>query len=183
MIPIAGLTAMLIYTGYRLAHPNEFKHMLEIGVGQLAVYITTIMAVLSTDLLAGIAIGMALDLILHLFHEVRVRSLFNPKLELTKLEQGKWRIEARHAAIFSNWIPLRRHIERIRRDGNHLEIDLSGTRLVDHTVMCKLHEMEREFEREQLSFSVTGLDAHKPLSKHRLAARRNEGAELGLTGA
>jgi MFS superfamily sulfate permease-like transporter len=183
LIPIAGLTAMLIYTGYRLAHPHEFKHMLEIGAEQLAVYVTTIVAVLATDLLVGIAVGMALELFIHVVQGVPLRSLFKPKLELQEVEQGKWRIEARHAAVFSNWIPLRRQIEKIRRDGKHLEIDLSGTRLVDHTVMCKLHEIQREFERESLMFEVTGLDSHKPRSKHRLAARRNKAARVSLTGA
>jgi MFS superfamily sulfate permease-like transporter len=157
--------------------------MLEIGAEQLAVYVTTIVAVLATDLLVGIAVGMALELFIHVVQGVPLRSLFKPKLELQEVEQGKWRIEARHAAVFSNWIPLRRQIEKIRRDGKHLEIDLSGTRLVDHTVMCKLHEIQREFERESLMFEVTGLDSHKPRSKHRLAARRNKAARVSLTGA
>jgi hypothetical protein len=43
---------------------------------------------------------------------------------------------------------------------------------VDHTVMSKLYETQREFERENLTLSITGLDAHKAFSSHRLAARR-----------
>jgi MFS superfamily sulfate permease-like transporter len=173
MIPIAGLTAMLIYTGYRLAHPNEFKHMLDIGIGQLVVYVTTIVAVLATDLLVGIGIGIALELLIHVANGVPVRSLFKPKLEVQQLEDDQWQISAQQSAIFSNWIPLRRQIDKVRRNKNNLVLDLSETRLVDHTVMCKLSEVEREFERDNLILSITGLESHKPLSKHRFAARRN----------
>jgi MFS superfamily sulfate permease-like transporter len=172
MIPIAGLTAMLIYTGFRLAHPKEFKHMLHIGVEQLAVYVTTIVAVLATDLLVGIGIGIALELVIHIINGVPIRSLFKPNLELREVGNDKWRIEARHSAIFSNWIPLRRQIEKFRKDKKSLVIDLSATRLVDHTVMSKLYETQREFERENLSLAITGLDSHKAFSSHRLAARR-----------
>jgi MFS superfamily sulfate permease-like transporter len=183
LIPIAALTAMLIYTGFRLAHPHEFKHMFNIGKEQLLIYVTTIVAVMATDLLVGIGIGIALKLVIHIANGVPLRSLFKPFLEVEELEMDKWLIEARHSAIFSNWIPLRRQIEKIRREQKNLVIDLSGTRLVDHTVMAKLYELEREFAQSGLSFSVVGLDAHQPVSNHRLAARRNTAAAAEMERA
>jgi MFS superfamily sulfate permease-like transporter len=51
-------------------------------------------------------------------------------------------------------------------------VDLSDTRLVDHTVMEKLHELERDFEREGLRLEVVGLDNHRPLSAHPFSARK-----------
>lgn len=172
MIPIAGLTAMLIYTGYRLAHPHEFKHMFDIGAEQLAIYVTTIVAVLATDLLVGIGIGIALKFLIHIFNGVPVRSLFKPYLDVEEVDDTHWQIEAEHSAIFSNWIPLRRQIEGIRQKKKNLVVDLAGTRLVDHTVMTKLHELQREFEQDGLTMSVTGLEGHRPFSNHAHAARK-----------
>jgi MFS superfamily sulfate permease-like transporter len=77
-IPMAALASMLIYTGFRLAHPKEFVHVFKVGREQLAVFVTTIIAVLATDLLIGIAIGIALKFLIHLSNGVPIKSLFRP---------------------------------------------------------------------------------------------------------
>ena len=54
----------------------------------------------------------------------------------------------------------------------NLVIDVSDTKLVDHSVMEKLEEMERDFEQEGLSFEVRGLESLKPLADNAHAARK-----------
>ena len=57
---------------------------------------------------------------------------------------------------------------------SHLaELDLSRTRLVDHSVMEKLHDLEKEFAAAGKRLSVIGLDAHTPLADHPHAARKS----------
>ena len=63
------------------------------------------------------------------------------------------------------YVPLDEALSRV-------VVDLSGTRLVDHTVMEKLHALEREFEDRGGRLHVTGLDGHRPLSRHPYAARK-----------
>ena len=104
---------------------------------------------------------------------VPLRSLFKPYLDIVEEGSDTYRINASHSAVFSNWILFRRQIVQaglVHR--RNVIVDLSETRLVDHTVMEKLHEMEREFEREGLRLDVTGLDNHLPLSRHPRSARR-----------
>jgi MFS superfamily sulfate permease-like transporter len=180
MVPIAALTAMLIYTGFRLAHPHEFKHMYEIGWEQLVVYVSTLVAVMATDLLKGIAIGIVVECVIHALNGVPLRSFFKPYLDVEELDGSTYQIEARHSAIFSNWIPLKRKIEKIRHDKKNLVIDLSGTRLVDHSVMARFQEMAMDFQQDGLQLSVVGLDEHKQFSAHPLSARkRRPPAPLG----
>jgi len=173
LIPLAALAAMLIYTGFRLAHPREFMHVLKVGPEQFLIFVTTIVAVLATDLLVGIAIGIALKFCIHLVNGVPARSLFKPYLEVIPESDQTYRINASHSAVFSNWILFRRQIvDAGLLQRKNVVVDLSNTRLVDHTVMEKLHELERDFQREGLKLEVVGLENHRPLSKHPHSARK-----------
>jgi MFS superfamily sulfate permease-like transporter len=172
-IPMAALAAMLIYTGFRLAHPREFMNVLRIGREQLVVFVVTLLAVLATDLLIGIAIGIATKAIIHIANGVPLHSLFKPDIQVADDDGQTVRMVAYKSAVFSNWIPIRRQIERAGLwEGKNVEFDLSETRLVDHSVMDKLHEMEHDFEQQGLSFKVIGLDSHQPFTGHAQAARR-----------
>ncbi len=172
-IPLAALAAMLVYTGFRLAHPSEFVHVYRIGREQLAIFVTTLVAVLATDLLIGIAIGIALKMLIHLLNGVPIGSMFKPFLEVEDVDDNTSRIIARESAVFSNWIPFRRQIEQIGLvQHRNLLVDLSDAKLVDHSTISKLEEMQRDFEQEGLKLELIGLDALQPLSPDAQAARR-----------
>ncbi len=173
LIPLAALAAMLIYTGFRLAHPTEFVHAYRIGKEQLVIFVATIVAVLATDLLVGIAIGIGVKLLIHLINGVPIRSVFKPYLNVEKKGEDTVMVFARYSAIFSNWILFRRQLVTLGlRERKNIVLDLSQTKLVDHTVMEKLHDMQLDFEQAGLRLDVVGLDDHRQLSQHSLAARK-----------
>jgi len=137
------------------------------------IFLATLVGVLATDLLIGVAIGIAVELAIHLIYGVPLRSLFKPFLDIEPRDDGTCVIRAGGSAIFSNWIPFKRQIEHIGlSQRNNLVIDLSETRLVDHSVMEKLHELQEEFEQEGLSLELSGLESHRKLSEHLFSARR-----------
>ncbi len=172
-IPLAALAAMLVYTGFRLAHPSEFVHVYRVGREQLAIFVTTLLAVLATDLLMGIGIGIALKLVIHNINGVPLRSMFKPFLDVEDVDESTSRITARGSAVFSNWIPFRRQIEQLGLvQRRNMIVDLSGTNLVDHSTLEKLEELQRDFEQEGLRLELVGLDALQPLSSNAHAARR-----------
>jgi MFS superfamily sulfate permease-like transporter len=172
MIPRAALAAMLVYTGFRLAHPREFLHVYKIGREQLVVFVGTIIAVLATDLLIGIGIGIAIELLIQFINGVPLVSLFRPQAEVRQIDERTWLICPRDAAVFFNWISIRSRIERHGLAQNmNVIVDLSETRMVDHTVMAKLRELEREFATKGIALAVIGLDKHVSLSHHPASAR------------
>ena len=58
MIPLATLAAILFVVGYKLAKPALFKQMYTQGWEQFVPFVVTVVAILLTDLLKGIGIGM-----------------------------------------------------------------------------------------------------------------------------
>ena len=58
MMPLSVLGAIVIYTGYKLCAPKVWKHVAHIGSEQLFVFLATVLATVTTDLLWGIAVGM-----------------------------------------------------------------------------------------------------------------------------
>ena len=171
LIPLAALGAMLVFTGTRLAHPKEFVHTFQIGLDQLAVFCLTIFVTLAEDLLLGIFAGISLELALHLFNGTPLRNVFSANTAVKAENDTTVTLAVRGAAVFTNWLSLKPKLVKAA-EGKDLVIDLSDARMVDHTVMEKLHELGEEFKLKERSLTVTGLTRHTTFSRHPYAARR-----------
>jgi MFS superfamily sulfate permease-like transporter len=57
-IPLAGLASILLYIGYKLSTVGLYKGMYHLGWSQFLPFLTTVLAIVFTDLLTGIAIGL-----------------------------------------------------------------------------------------------------------------------------
>ncbi len=170
-IPLAALGAMLVFIGYRLASPQEFIHMYHVGREQLIIFVSTIIGVLATDLLMGIAIGIGVNMALHLKNGAPMLSLFKPQILVERDEGHAVTVKVKDSAIFSTWIALKKTLDGLASE-SHVVLDLSETFLVDHTTMAKLHEMEKEFKEKNSTLVITGLEQHQPLSNHPEAGRK-----------
>jgi MFS superfamily sulfate permease-like transporter len=178
-IPLAALAAMLVYTGFRLGSPKEFLNVYKIGREQLLIFATTVVAVLATDLLVGMAIGIGVKFVIHVLNGVPMRSLFKPYLDVEARGDNTVVITARESAVFTNWIPFKRQIEQLGLvQQNNIVLDLSDTKIVDHSVMERLHEMELDFEQAGLQLEVLGLESHQQTSAHPLSTRKRSLARI-----
>ncbi len=173
-IPLAALGAMLVYTGFRLANPQEFVRTYRIGSDQFVVFVATIITTLATDLLIGISVGIAIKFAFHLWHGLPFRAIFNA--DVYEVSQGDTQtvLIVRDAAVFSNWLGLRATICKAFEKVDDVVLDLSRTRLVDHTVMEKLHQLTDDMGHVNKKLTIIGLDDHLSLSKHPLAARKSK---------
>ena len=62
-IPLATLAAILLLVGYKLAKPATFLHFWHYGKYQFIPFIATLLAVVFTDLLKGVALGVIISII------------------------------------------------------------------------------------------------------------------------
>ncbi len=170
LIPNTALAAMLITVGVKLAHPKEFIQTFKIGKEQLAIFLVTIFFTLFEDLLVGIAAGVILKMFIHLYNGTPISSFFKAPTQVS-FEGNTYWVEIDKSAIFTNYLGIKRKLEAIP-PGFDVTIDLKGTRLVDHSVMENLHHFEHEYRNEGGTVTIVGLEKHKAVSKHNLAARK-----------
>lgn len=81
LIPRASLAAILLIVGYKLTKIDLFKKMFKLGWAQFLPFIVTIIAVIFTDLLKGIFIGMAFS-----FYFILIKNYKNSH-KITKTNQ------------------------------------------------------------------------------------------------
>lgn len=171
MIPNAALSAMLVYTGFRLAHPMEFVKTYKVGKEQIVIFLTTIFFTLAVDMLVGVFAGVVVKFLLNMVHGASLRAAWKPGIECERTGETSGKIVVHDAAVFSNWLVVKRKIDEFG-PASRLTVDLGDVRYVDHSVMEKLHELEADFKRAGGELMVVGLEDHKKLSNHPQAARK-----------
>jgi len=179
MVPVAALAAMLIFVGFRLASPTEFRHIYHIGKEQLIIFLVTIVATLSTDLLIGIAAGIITKVIIQLVYGVKLSHIFDPKIEV-KTEHDIQYVYVPRAAVFTNYLNLKSKLEALPK-GKKIHLDFCDSPYVDHTVMENITRFKNDYESSGGQMEILGLEHHKALSDHPLAARKNQKREVVLS--
>lgn len=179
LIPNAALAALLVYVGFRLAHPREFVHAFKVGPEQLVVFVTTIVVILMTDLLIGFAAGVAMELLFHVLNGASVGRLLGAEVEVVDVDAKAALLRVRGPAVFSNWLGLRKKLLSAGEDRD-VVVDLSETTLVDHTVMDKLRGLEQEFAAKGRQLDIRGLKAHTPLGWEKTSAHKRRGTEAAV---
>ncbi len=168
-IPLAALAAMLVYTGARLASPSELRHARSIGPDQLLLFSTTLLVTLASDLLIGVAAGLALKIALHLLRGVSPRELVATRIEQRRVGDAL-HLTLHGAATFVNLLAVRRALAALEDDVGRVVIDLDHVRLVDHTFLNRLASMAEEWPSATLEYR--GTDGLRPVSSHPHASRR-----------
>jgi MFS superfamily sulfate permease-like transporter len=178
MIPISALAAMLVFTGFKLASPKEFKHMYQIGIMEFEIFVVTLIAVLATDLIIGIVIGILFKYILILFKGTKFKELFKSNLDICHMGEVKT-IYLKGSQIFSNYLSLKKKMDSGVQKYNELILDFSEVEFVDHTVIEHLEDYARLAKLNGKEVHIKNTNGLNPVSNHPLAARdRRKKAKL-----
>lgn len=170
-IPLTALAALLVFTGFRLASPKEFAKTLSVGVDNFIVFVITILGVLATDLLVGVAIGIVAELIIHLSRGLKLGNVFSLAYHVKQSNPDTYHIQVSGAAVFSNYIAIKSLVTEYPQ-GKTIYFDLTEAELIDHTVMEFIHHYAEEYNHNGGKCEIIGLTHHQPYSDHHLAARR-----------
>lgn len=127
MIPKAALAAILIYTGYKLAKPSLFKMFFKKGWNQFLPFVITIIAILVTDLLKGVVIGIVIGLAFILYSNFR-------SAVLLVSDGQKYLIRLRKDVSFLNKPIVKRTLEEVPENA-YVLIDASRADFIDKDII------------------------------------------------
>ena len=136
-IPVSCLAAILLLTGFKLASPKVFGKMWQGGKDRFVPFLVTVFAILFTDLLVGVVVGLAVSLGFILASNMRkpLRS------QVERHHTGEIRrISLANQVSFLSRGALERALQ-MANTGTHLLIDASETNYIDSDVL----ELIREF--------------------------------------
>ena len=170
LIPLASLAAILFIVGYKLAHPSKFIAMYKLGWNQFLPFMITISAILFTDLLRGIGIGLVAS-IFFILKSNYVKSFWMTTVE----EAGKTvhRMTLAESVFFLNKGDIQAALLKIE-PGAKLVIDGSDSVHIDQDVIDLFNDFEtnagfQDIEVERIDFQKEAKTDDDPARVKRLA--------------
>jgi MFS superfamily sulfate permease-like transporter len=158
-IPLATLAAVLIFVGYKLTKPALFNEIYAKGTNQFYPFIITIVAILFTDLLIGILIGITAGIFFIL------KSNYKNTVVMAK-DGDHYLIKMRRDVTFLNKPKIKNLCERIP-EGAKVIIDLSKTQFVDQDVRELIEDFKKQSEFRNISLDVRESERHKELMQQK----------------
>lgn len=165
LVPLSALAAVLLLTGYKLAKPKLFFESWEKGFDQFAPFIVTVLAILATDLLKGMAIGMAVGLAFVLYAN------WESAISLTR-DGNHYLLRFKKDVSFLNKAPLRAYLESVE-EGGYLIVDGARAGFIDRDILETLEDFIKAAPEDGIHVelrNIRGLVRRAPLTDQPLVA-------------
>jgi carbonic anhydrase len=140
-IPLASLAAILLVTGYKLCNPALFKKVISHGKYQWVPFVVTVIAIVFTDLLTGVGIGLGVSILALLYGNYKNSYFFHKE----KHHQGEAiLIHLSEEVSFLNKASIKLTLEHLPENSTVI-IDAYDSQYIDHDVL----ELIRDFKDVQ----------------------------------
>jgi MFS superfamily sulfate permease-like transporter len=171
MIPLASLAAILLHTGYKLAQAALFKQMWKKGLDQFIPFIVTILAVVFTDLLTGVGIG----LLIAMFYILKNNMInaFSYRMEESPSHEKMTMVLAEEVS-FLNKASIQKALYSLPKTINEIEINGSRSRYIDKDVIEVIEDFEKNAISKGIKVQLNDIVNFKALSTVRPWKRKNQ---------
>jgi len=137
-IPLATLAAVLLMVGYKLARPAIFVHFFQKGKYQFVPFIATLLAVVFTDLLKGVALGIAISIVFVLKGNLKRAYKFRKE----EYEDGDViHIDLAQEVSFLNKAAIKETLAEIP-ENSRVVINAHDTVYIAHDILDLIHEFK-----------------------------------------
>ena len=160
LIPLATLAAVLILVGYKLAKPATFIHFWKNGKYQFIPFLATVVAVVATDLLKGVGVGLLISIIYILQGNMK-RAYYLSKENLDDADEIS--IKLAEEVSFLNKAAIKKTLKNIK-SGSKVVIDARTTSYITTDVLEMIQDFanvrakEEDIEVNLLGFKTSYRD-------------------------
>jgi MFS superfamily sulfate permease-like transporter len=149
-IPLAALASILIFVGFKLAHPKIFQKMFKLDKSQYLPFLITIIAILFTSLITGVVIGLLAGIFFVL------KANYHSAIDIGR-EGNAYKISLNREVSFVNKARLSHILERLPRDAEVI-LDGKKVRFIDHDVLEVIRDFERAAELKNIQLREQNFD-------------------------
>ena len=160
MIPYAAFAAILLQVGYKLASPKLFKHMYSLGRFQFIPFIVTVVAIVFTDLLMGIIIGMGVAIFNILMANYRTPII----LEEQQAKDNCVKITLSQEVSFLNKGGLLQTLNHIK-PGTRLIIDATKSISIDYDIIEVIEAFKEKAMHTNIELEIIGISHRMPTNQ------------------
>src|SRR5690606_29917756 len=132
MIPLSVLAAILLIVGYKLAKPELFKKMYNLGWKQSIPFFVTVVGIVFTDLLVGIGLGLLVGIVVILIKSYQNSHFLHKEGE--NIDDGKIKMTLAEEVTFINKGTILKELEKLPND-SFLELDVRKTKFLDYDII------------------------------------------------
>ncbi|MFD2999626.1 SulP family inorganic anion transporter [Pontibacter toksunensis] len=161
-IPLSALAAVLLMVGFKLTKPALYKGQFKLGHEQFIPFIVTIVAILFTDLLIGICIGLAVGV----FYILKAN--YNSPYFFHKEESANRhiiRIRLSEHVSFLNKASIIMTLDQLPSD-SHVIIDGENTEYIDYDVLEAIQEFKKTAHERDITVEVLNIKEVSVLEMH-----------------
>ena len=168
LIPLATLAAVLILVGYKLAKPATFKHFWHNGKYQFIPFVATVLAVVFTDLLKGVGIGLAIS-IFYILQGNMKRAYYLSREKLNDADDVT--IKLAEEVSFLNKAAIKKTLKNIKPESK-VTIDARTTSYITTDVLEMIQDFanvrakEEDIEVELIGFKTSYRDYENDQDSH-----------------
>jgi len=149
LIPLASLAAVLLVVGFKLTKPKLYKTAFKQGMSQFVPFIVTIVAILFTDLLIGITIGILTGVYFV------IKTNLHKAISVHKNDQQEYTIQLNKDVSFLNKAFLRNSLQNVPA-GSKVIFDGSKAIFVDHDIVETILDFQETSESNDIEVEIIG---------------------------
>ncbi|HSI27789.1 MAG: SulP family inorganic anion transporter [Methylophilus sp.] len=164
LIPLASLATILIMVGYKLAKPSLFKQQFALGWEQFIPFIVTIIAIVLTDLLTGIGLGLVVAIFFTLHHSYR-NSHYIKQTRTTKDGQEVFELVLAEEVSFFNKASILEVLEAIPRNSK-VVIDCTNCKAIAYDVVEFIHGYQQHAKLKNITVETIAFNPPKHMLGH-----------------